>query len=64
MPNRRPSAQSLIFIVSLGFGLLCFVTISRSGVESGLLREFLAIAPLQILALGYWGYTQWRKKHP
>ncbi|TVQ53394.1 MAG: hypothetical protein EA366_13020 [Spirulina sp. DLM2.Bin59] len=63
MPARHPSPQSLVFIVSLGFGLLCFATISRSGVESGLWGEFLAILPLQVLALGYWGYTQWRKKN-
>lgn len=56
MPPRRPSVKPLVFLVSLGFGLLCFATVSRYGPEANWAREWLALFPLQLLALGYVGY--------
>jgi hypothetical protein len=62
MTPRRPSVKPLIFLVSLGFGVLCFATVSRYGPEANWAREWLAIVPLQLLALGYVGYRYWGKR--
>lgn len=64
MTPRRPSTKPLIFLVSLGFGLLCFATVSRYGPEANWAREWVALIPLQVLALGYGVYRYRGRSRP